>query len=163
MMRPIFVLLSVGMLSACSIGGSEKSAKDAVVELRASQPVPDNEQGLLVLMNRERQARGLKPLKTEPRLTRAAKAHSQDMVKRGYFEHVCPSGTSFIERMLDQNYPHSSSSENLAICNSAEVCNDIWMKSPEHRKNMLGKKYEYVGIGRVGNHWTAVYAAEDGS
>src|SRR4051812_40447919 len=53
----------------------------------------------LCLLNAERTERGLRPLKLNRRLSRAATAHAGDMVRRDYFSHDSLSGASFVDRI----------------------------------------------------------------
>src|SRR5215216_2755889 len=53
----------------------------------------------LCLVNQERTTRGLKPLKSNRHLARAAGGHARDMVARGYFSHDSMTGASFVDRI----------------------------------------------------------------
>lgn len=111
-------------------------------------------QATLCLLNAERTARKLRPLKSERRLTAAATAHSQDMVKRKFFAHDSPSGSKFNTRIADAGYrPGVILGENVGtgVGTSAlpRVVVDTWMKSPPHRANILQKRYKEIGLGIV--------------
>lgn len=56
------------------------------------------------LINAERAARGLRPLKLSSDLTSAATAHAQDMVKETYFAHVSPAGETLVDRLRQAGY-----------------------------------------------------------
>jgi uncharacterized protein YkwD len=45
------------------------------------------EKRILALQNVARASRGLKPLCAAPRLTKAARSHSREMIKKDYFSH----------------------------------------------------------------------------
>src|SRR4051812_23098362 len=51
----------------------------------------------LCLVNQERTSRGLKPLKSNRRLSKAAASHARDMCVRGYFSHDSANGSSFVD------------------------------------------------------------------
>src|SRR4051794_29438360 len=51
-----------------------------------SDPAADT----LALVNQARAARGVPALRADPRLARAARGHSRDMVAHAYFEHTSP-------------------------------------------------------------------------
>jgi hypothetical protein len=51
-------------------------------------------QDLLVLVNEQRQIRGLNPLAENTKLDQAAYLKAQDMVKNNYFAHYSPQGVS---------------------------------------------------------------------
>jgi uncharacterized protein YkwD len=107
--------------------------------------------------NLVRRAHGLRKLSVNPQLSAAARRHSLDMVRRGYFAHTGPSGDSFVQRIRDAGYLTSARSwrvgENLAwgwgAGASASRIVDAWMHSPEHRKILLRPSYGEVGVGVV--------------
>lgn len=109
----------------------------------------------LCLLNRERSARDLRPLKLDRRLGAAALAHSRDMVRRGYFEHDSPDGRTPFQRMLATRYVPKGASwtlgENigwgtLTLAQPAALVK-AWMKSPGHRANVLNPQFKQIGIG----------------
>src|SRR3954471_9447471 len=53
----------------------------------------------LCLVNQERSSRGLKPLKSNRLLTKAAGGHAREMVARSYFSHDSMNGASFVDRI----------------------------------------------------------------
>ncbi|MBB4665247.1 CAP domain-containing protein [Conexibacter arvalis] len=111
----------------------------------------------LCLLNRERSRRGLRPLKLDRHLSAVARAHSRDMVRRGYFEHNSPNGRTPFDRILATRYvPRGASwalGENIGwgtdeLAQPASLVN-AWMKSPGHRRNILDKRFREIGIGIV--------------
>lgn len=54
--------------------------------------VPQLERRIYDLINQSRTAAKLRPLQLDDRLTRIARAHSEDMASRGFFDHVNPNG-----------------------------------------------------------------------
>lgn len=107
----------------------------------------------LCMLNRQRAAHGLRPLRHERRLALAARRHVRDMVRGGYFAHQSRSGTDFVQRIQRTGYTRSGSwrlGENLAwgegSQGSPEAIVAAWMGSPGHRKNVLGP-FREVGIG----------------
>ena len=151
-------------LSACS-GTDEKESDTYVISISAAEAAEakketNGKQVLLTLMNESRKKKGRKPLTLNPRLTRAAQLHSEDMNRRGVMSHTGSDGGNFVKRMQRQGYRLCYSSENLANAPSALWVNRMWVVSEKHKKNLFGKKYTHVGIGRSGRYWTAVYAEE---
>ena len=59
---------------------------------------------ILCLHNQIRAERDLPLLRENPRLRRAASAHSSDMVSRGFFEHTTPDGVTMVERIMATRY-----------------------------------------------------------
>lgn len=109
---------------------------------------------ILCLLNRERERRGLAPLRRSPALAAAAAGHSRDMVRRRYFAHTAPGRVTFVRRIERARYARGATAklgENLAwgmgdpAAPSAVVRG--WMHSPEHRANILDPDFRAIGIG----------------
>lgn len=111
---------------------------------------------VLCLVNEERQARGLVPLRGQAQLARSAAAHAHDMVERRYFAHVTPGGRHLASRVADAGYlPRRGGGwllgETLAwgtgsLSTPAGVVG-AWLDSPGHRHVVLSRKYRDAGIG----------------
>lgn len=109
----------------------------------------------LCLVNRERRRRGLRALRANRRLARAARGHARDMVRHAYFEHNSRSGARFTSRIARAGYLRGTASwrtgENLAWgAGSRSTPRRIvraWMKSPGHRANILNRGFREVGVG----------------
>jgi uncharacterized protein YkwD len=107
------------------------------------------------LVNQERTARGLKPLKLNRRLSKAAAGHARDMVARKYFSHDSLSGADFVDRIRKAGYvaPRAfpSLGEDLAwgsgSLGTPRAIVKGWMDSPGHRANILSSKFREAGIG----------------
>ena len=125
------------------------------------------------LVNAHRAVHGRRPLRTQARLTDAAVRHSRDMVRRGYFGHVTPTGVAAADRIHRAGYFHAGDDwvigEDLAWGTgsyaSPSAIVKLWMNSPPHRRVLLAKNLRYVGIGRAtgrfqGNSGAAVYTAD---
>lgn len=109
----------------------------------------------LCLLNRVRARHGLRPLRLDRKLSRAARRHSRDMVRRRYFAHDSLDGRSPFDRMRATRYvPRNSSwvlGENIGW-GSGSLSQPIalvraWMHSPPHRHNLLSRHFRDVGIG----------------
>ncbi|MFJ5774132.1 CAP domain-containing protein [Streptomyces sp. NPDC093094] len=117
------------------------------------------------LTNGERAAAGLPPLAPDPALTRAARAHSADMVARDFYAHTAPDGSRPWDRAAAAGSAHRSVGENIACGqrSAAEVVTG-WMNSPGHRANILKPGFTHMGIGfagggRAGTYWTQLFGA----
>lgn len=111
------------------------------------------------LVNARRAEAGCPPLTLDPRLTRAAQRHSEDMSARGYFAHTTPEGVTFAERIRRAGYP-APAAENIARGpHSAERVMRLWMNSPGHRANILNCAFTAIGVGldRDGWYWTQTF------
>lgn len=110
-------------------------------------------------INDKRSAAGCKPLRYDGRLATAARKHSADMARRGYFAHNTPDGTTPWDRIRAEGYGQPSA-ENIAAgqATPADVV-AAWMKSPGHRANILNCSSHAVGVGfyrggSYGTYWT---------
>ena len=122
------------------------------------------ELALLSEMNRVRAAHGAPPLRVDRRLERAARAHSSDMLRRGYFSHG-----AFARRLVGFGARGPAVGENLAwgvgSGSSAQAIVNAWLASPRHRANLLRRGFRRVGLGRLvgtfaGNGGAAVITAD---
>jgi uncharacterized protein YkwD len=122
----------------------------------------------LCLLNEERAREGVGPLRYDVRLEAASQAHSDDMVRRRYFEHDTPEGAEPYERMLAAGYAATNAftGENLARGEGAESSPaeimDAWMHSPPHREALLHPGYAEVGIGVAFSPKAAMYTTDFG-
>ncbi|HLO38628.1 MAG TPA: CvpA family protein [Lacibacter sp.] len=110
---------------------------------------PDLEQQMLQLVNEERKKKGLKPLVADEQLKNVARAHSSDMLKRGYFSHMTPEGKDPFYRMKKAGITYKKAGENLAYASTLPKAHRGLMNSPSHRAAILNKSFGRVGIGIV--------------
>jgi uncharacterized protein YkwD len=108
---------------------------------------PDLEASMLEMVNAERRARGLQPVKADAKLTELARAHSRDMLARGYFSHVTPEGEDLGKRLEKAHIGYLTAGENLALAPSLVGAHDGLMHSPGHRANILRPQFGRLGIG----------------
>ena len=112
---------------------------------------------LLCLLNQTRRAHGLKPLRANPRLLKAAERHSRSMVDRRYFSHVEPGGLDSLDRVRRTGYLSGARSyacgENLGWgdgpTSGPRSMMRLWMNSAPHRANILTRRFREVGLGGV--------------
>jgi uncharacterized protein YkwD len=112
---------------------------------------------LLCLMNRERARAGVRQLRLNRCLGRAAGEHARDMVRRRYFAHRSRDGRDFDDRILATGYAPRPErwtvGENLAW--GAAPAGDpawvlrAWLNSPGHRENLLNAAYRDVGVAAI--------------
>lgn len=112
-----------------------------------AQPDPEDEQGMLDLVNRERTGRGLGALVMDEPLRQLARSHADDMFRRGYFAHDTPEGKDPFDRMRDAGIFFGQAGENLALAPTLDIAHDGLMNSPGHRANILNGGFRKVGIG----------------
>lgn len=116
---------------------------------RVASPAPDPaaEQRMLELINRERQANGLRPLVADPQLAAVARAYAFDMLQRGYFAHTSPEGATLDDRLRAGGVRFRAAGENLAFNQTVEAAHRALMASPGHRANILNPAFGRVGVG----------------
>jgi uncharacterized protein YkwD len=119
--------------------------------------IPQVQSATLCLLNAERTSRGLVALRTNPKLARAALAHSADMVTNHYFAHEDRSGGGPEDRIQRAGYMPKYGpwviGENIAwgtdyLATPREIMR-AWMNSPPHRHNILYSDYREIGVGIV--------------
>ena len=122
---------------------------------------PDLEAQMLDLVNQERRTAGLRPVQPDPALTQVARAHSQDMLARGYFSHYTPEGRDLEDRLRAAHIGYLSAGENLALAPTLHTAHTGLMHSPGHRANLLRPQFGRLGIGILdtGNHGLMVTQA----
>lgn len=112
-----------------------------------AEPRPDLETQMLELVNAERRAAGLKPVRPDPVMTQVARSHSRDMFSRGYFSHFSPEGKDLGDRLQQARIGYLSAGENLALAPTLTTAHSGLMRSPGHRANILRPQFGRLGIG----------------
>lgn len=125
--------------------------------LPAAAPATDIELRLFALINGTRAEAGLPPFAWDPELTEVARAHSRDMVDRGYFSHVTPEGWDPVDRMLDwgvsgfrRGMPwgeNVSNDRTIERAYSQDLAEDIVPGG--HHGNVVDPGFTRIGIGIV--------------
>ncbi|MED0865269.1 CAP domain-containing protein [Bacillus safensis] len=115
------------------------------------------EKEVVELTNKERAKQGLKALSVDSKLSKSARAKSQDMKDKNYFSHTSPTYGSPFDQMKQFGITYKSAGENIAQGQkSPQEVVTAWMNSEGHRANILNKSYTHIGVGYVksGNYWT---------
>lgn len=121
----------------------------APAEAKTLTPLDEFREELARLINQERVARGLTPLRLSCALTCLAQWHTEDMAARRFMDQTCPSGITFSQRMQRASGQRRGwIAENLAGAQpDAKGIFDAWMNSSRHRENMLRPQMNWIGIG----------------
>ena len=103
-----------------------------------------SEASLLNTMNAVRKSQGLPALRVDFHLVRAARGHSADMMRRGYFAHGSVAGRAVAAGARGPMF-----GEDLAWATglTAQWVVDHWLASPAHRSILLRPGFRRVGIG----------------
>ncbi len=121
---------------------------------------PSDEALLFNLTNQARASAGLAPLRDSAALHSLAEWRSKDMATRDYFSHqIPPQGYLVFHYMDAQGIKYVLAGENIGWDNApdeqaTQMIQQMFMNSPEHRANILGAKWDSMGVG--------AYKASDG-
>ena len=135
------------------------------------------EELVYTMTNQYREAAGLQPLDRITKIDQIARAHSEDMAKRNYFEHDTPEGLDPTDRGNAAGYPCRKDygsyysyglAENIFMhtgtwYGAEHLADEImkgWMNSFGHRQNIMESDYDRIGIG-VAIGGGAVYATQN--
>lgn len=107
------------------------------------------------IVNQYRKDNGLKPLKLNPELTAAAKAHSRDLAKWDRISHYGSDGSNPWDRVKRSGYKARLAAENVGTGQASfEEVMKGWKNSPGHNKNLLLADAEHMGIALVNEQKT---------
>ena len=106
------------------------------------------EEQMINLINEERTKAGLKPVKYDYGLTKAANIRAAEMRDNNYFEHERPNGDKWYTVLSETGVKYSHAGENLARgFTNVNRAHTALMNSPTHKRNILMEDFRYVGIG----------------
>lgn len=98
------------------------------------------------------------------KLVRAARGHSDDMARLGFFDHFSPvpGKRSPADRVAAEGYGFISCSENIHMgSGTPQGAHDSWIGSSGHHRNLLSPAWKEMGTGRSGRHWTQKFGYQD--
>jgi uncharacterized protein YkwD len=122
----------------------------------------------VALVNRDRAAAGLPPLRESQALDLIATSRAQDMAVNGYFAHYRPGSSTpaVLELLRGYGVAFNWYGENIIwesgqpASSLASYFNTWWMNSPEHKANILSSHYGHIGVGMYVSG-SRVYMVED--
>jgi uncharacterized protein YkwD len=107
------------------------------------------ERKVIRIVNRIRARSGLRRLRPSRALSRAASAHSGDMLRRNFLGHASSNGTPMSARV--RRYTRARwVGENIAAVSGRRVAGRVvrmWMASPGHRAVLLAPAGRRIGVG----------------
>lgn len=115
---------------------------------------------MVELVNKERQAAGLKPLQIDVDLAYVARVKSQDMNDNKYFSHNSPTYGSPFEMMTKFGIKYRGAAENIAKNSSLQGAHTSLMNSSGHRANIMNPNYTHIGIGIVNGYYTQMFISK---
>lgn len=105
---------------------------------------------ILVKLNQERLAHGLKAVASNHLLDQAATDKAATLLAQGWFDHITKDGRTPWDFVHAAGYHYTLAGENLAMdFSDANSIHAAWLASPSHRENMLDPAYSDVGIATV--------------
>jgi uncharacterized protein YkwD len=144
MTTPRHVLITLAVLISAGVLVGQASA--ATIPPRKA---------LLKAINHARAVHSVGVVRGSSSLRAIALAHSEDMLRRDYFAHTSPMGSTVTYRILRSGFVNGHwwrGGETLAwgVGSRATAAATVaaWLKSPTHRAIMLSPAYRWVGIGR---------------
>ena len=166
MMTRLGTLLLAFVLAACASAPAPKALPSLDAQVGALK------ERLFVLVEAERRRLNehAKPLILDPELMRAAQSHSEDMARKRSFDVGNPNGNFAVNALLADAKFRGVVGENSAAQYFTPAAGfdpdayargflDIWLKSPDHRTNLIYGAFDKTGIG-IAVNGDAIYAAE---
>jgi uncharacterized protein YkwD len=115
---------------------------------QAASTQAEEENALVRAVNEVRERHNLRPVRVDPPLARAARAHSATLLRKNVLEHG-----AFAARMARSGARGPLFGENLAWAvgtrATARSMVNSWMSSPGHRANLLRPGWSRIGIGAL--------------
>lgn len=153
----ILLLLIAALLLAFPASSGAAACPGAEVQADGAQSTQGFETTIVCLLNGARATHGLPRLRNDARLAEAARGHSSSMSSQGFFGHDSLGGSSFVTRIAATGYIRGAASwfvgENIAwgtdVLGTPQALMAAWMHSPEHRRNILNRRFREVGPGVV--------------
>src|SRR4051812_9647238 len=109
-LRPLLTA-AVTTVSAFGLLSAPANASRGVYQCNGSLEIPQSaaelataSSAIACLVNIERAAHGIDPLRRDADLARAARGHALDMVQKQYFAHVGPDGDGLSDRLRAAGY-----------------------------------------------------------
>lgn len=101
---------------------------------------------------------GLRPLAIDLKLAAAARDHSSDMKRLGFFDHLSPVAGKRTPEERARKFNTTGDGENIFHGSSdGRDAHDSWWHSPGHFRNLLGDDYRRIGVGRHEEHFTQMF------
>ena len=107
------------------------------------------EEKMLEKINTERSKVGLPILKSDILVRNVARAHSRDMLLKGYFSHTSSDGQTVFSRLTLAKVNFQEAAENLALAPTIDLAQIGLMNSPKHKANILDPDFTRMGIGII--------------
>lgn len=151
-------------LILCAFTGCQPTTAPPPAPPPNTKPTPpteytDLELKLVAAHNQVRIQHDVRSLNAHIQLMRAARKHAQWMSDNHTMSHTGAGGSNAGDRVRAEQYRWSTCGENIAAgYPSIDAVMVGWMQSAGHKKNILNKDYQEIGVGVVGRYWCVVFA-----
>jgi uncharacterized protein YkwD len=146
--HPRFVLIVCGVFLFLASSSPAQQASESV------------ERQILDAANQARRAQGVMRLKWNAALAHAAQQHAYVMARQNALSHQFPKEAALPARASRAGLYFISIAENVAQGPDADNISEQWVRSPEHRQNLLDPEMNVIGIG-VAERDGVLFAVED--
>ncbi|WP_320671413.1 CAP domain-containing protein [Patulibacter defluvii] len=144
----VLLLAAAPSAGAACADADRRATPGALPEVRAAT---------LCLIGERRAAAGVPPLRVQATLQRLSRSYARQMVRRGFFSHTSPGGATLVDRLRAAGYARRGhrwqAAENLAWATGSRATPRrivaSWMASPQHRANLLARRYRETGLAIV--------------
>ena len=137
-------------------------------DLVATSP-PSLARTLFCELNSARTTHKLRRLRRNRRLSQAAQRHARDMLRRRYFSHRSPGGTTVLTRTRRAGYAAGGEGVlvgellGLGLAGTPWALTPdrlvrMWLASPSHRRVLVSRRWRELGIGSVFFSWGPIQA-----
>ena len=131
-----------------------------ILTAQAQSGATTSEQQLFLSVNRARRNVGLPALKWNEALASAAKRHAGIMAEHGEAQHGFAGEPALASRVTQAGARFVWLSENVALGPRVEAIEAEFLRSPNHRANILDSDMDSIGVGIV-ERGGELFAVED--
>ncbi len=105
-------------------------------------------QGVIQQVNAERAKNGLRALRQDAAMSRAANVRAREIARQ--FSHTRPNGARGMTALAEAGVSYRAAGENIAMGQtSAQQVMSAWMGSSGHRANILSSRFGRIGVGQA--------------
>ena len=168
MKKIISAIMACTLVSGMAFNVHTADFKSCIQEVKAvgydSDQLAEYAEQVAVLVNKERNAYGLPPVRISPLLSESANIRAGEL--KTSFSHTRPDGTSCYTAISELGIRYSAVAENIAYGQkNPESVMNAWMNSSGHRANILNEKMQYIGVGVFYQdgvyYWSQFFAVSD--
>lgn len=126
-----------------------------------NQSTQTGAQAVVQQVNTVRARNGLRTLRQDAAMTRAANLRAAELAKK--FSHTRPNGGRGLAILSEMGVSYRTAGENIAAGQtSAQVVMSAWMGSSGHRANILSSRFGRIGVGQAvingRTYWVQLFA-----